>query len=297
MVSLRGYTKQQKFGLLTLATKKTWEKFESNFIHNDYSLDTTDVVVDGNGFNLILWRESEKPLCQYFIRRGEDGFVTLVLTSYKYGTKSNKHKEVHVIKSLSDCERVANTLTDLELDGLIKALPLSLSEYTDWQETFEGILGHLVSETPKIPPIRNRKLSGVKLLRECQSTFMRLSDMFKVFQQHNKGGLVHRTNTTYGIILSDKELTLELFDNNHNLFLGFRVIPTDASDQYEFTYWNKNLPKPIEFQDVSVFYEYANLLACSLTDGLALDFLIGLEDCLTACGLWSVYNRSGIDLY
>ena len=104
-------------------------------------------------------------------------------------------------------------------------------------------------------------------------------------------------DTTYGILLSDKELTLELFDDNHNLFLGFRVIPANEPDQYKFTHWNSNLPKPIEFQDVSVFYEYVELLASSLTGGLAMDFLVGLEDCLTACGLWFVYNRAGVDLY
>lgn len=297
MINLRGYTKQQKFGLLTLATKKTWEKFEVDLLYNKSTLENTDVVVDGYGFNLILWRDrGNKPLCQYFITRDSQGFITLVLTTYKRGSKSNKHKEVHYIKSMSDCERAATTLTELELNELIKALPQTLSEHTVWQETFKGILTHLVSETPKVQGVRKRTPQGDSLQREVRHAFMRLSDMFKAFQQYNKGGLVHGTDTKYGLILSDRELTLELFDANHNLFLGFRVVPTD-SDNYDFTHWNSNLPKPIEFQDVSVFYEYAELLASSLTGGLAMDFLVGLEDCLTACGLWSVYNRAGVDLY
>lgn len=46
MINLRGYTKQQKFGLLTLATKKTWEKFEVDLLYNKSTLENTDVVVD-----------------------------------------------------------------------------------------------------------------------------------------------------------------------------------------------------------------------------------------------------------
>lgn len=297
MVNLGGYTKQQKFGLLTLATRKTWEKFEVDLLYNKSSLENTDVVIDGYGFNLDVWRDSDKRLCQYEIKRDFQGFITLVLTIYKRGDNSKEHKETHIIKSLSDCEQVATTLTELELDELIKGLPQALSEHTIWQDTFEGILGFLVSETPKVPSVRKRKLQDASLQREVKHAFMRLSDMFKSFQRHNKKGLVHRMDTTYGILLSDKELTLELFDDNHNLFLGFRVIPANEPDQYKFTHWNSNLPKPIEFQDISVFYEYADLLASSLTGGLAMDFLVGLEDCLTACGLWSVYNRAGVDLY
>lgn len=296
MLNLRGYTKQQKFGLLTLAIRKTWEKFEADLLYNKSSLENTDVVIDGYGFNLDVWRDSGKRLCQYEIKRDFQGFITLVLTTYKRGDNSKEHKETHIIKSLSDCERVATTLTEVELDKLIKALPQTLSEHTVWQETFEGILTPLVSETPKVPSVRKRTPLGKSLQREVRHAFMRLSDMFKAFQQYNKGGLVHGTDTKYGLILSDRELTLELFDANHNLFLGFRVVLTD-SDNYDFTHWNSNLSKPIEFQDVSVFYEYANLLASSLTGNLTLRFLGGLEDCLTACGLWSVYNRSGIDLY
>ena len=296
MVSLKGYTKQQKFGLLTLATRKTWEQFETDLLYGHSSLETKDVAVDGYGFDLDLWRESGKPLCNFLIKRDSSGFITLVLTTYKRGDKTKSNQEVHYIKSMSDCERAATTLTKVELDELIKALPQTLSEHTVWQETFEGILTHLVSETPKVPSVRKRTPQGESLQREVRHAFMRLSDMFKVFQQYNKGGLVHGTDTKYGLILSDREFTLELFDANHNLFLGFRVVPTD-SDNYDFTHWNSNLSKPIEFQDVSVFYEYANLLASSLTGNLALRFLGGLEDGLTACGLWSVYNRSGIDLY
>lgn len=43
MVNLRGYTKQQKFGLLTLAIRKTWEKFEADLLYNEFSLENTDV--------------------------------------------------------------------------------------------------------------------------------------------------------------------------------------------------------------------------------------------------------------
>lgn len=272
MVNLKGYTKQQKFGLLTLAMRKTWEQFETDLLYGHSSLETKDVAVDGYGFDLDLWRESGKPLCNFLIKRDLSGFITLVLTTYKRGDKTKSNQKVHYIKSMSDCERAATTLTEVELDKLIKALPQTLSEHTVWQETFEGILTHLVSETPKVPSVRKRTPQGKSLQREVRHAFMRLSDMFKAFQQYNKGGLVHRTDTKYGLILSDRELTLELFDANHNLFLGFRVVPTDSAN-YDFTHWNSNLSKPIEFQDVSVFYEYANLLASSLTGNLALRFL------------------------
>ena len=43
MLNLRGYTKQQKFGLLTLAIRKTWEKFEAALLYNKFSLENTDV--------------------------------------------------------------------------------------------------------------------------------------------------------------------------------------------------------------------------------------------------------------
>lgn len=65
MVSLKGYTKQQKFGLLTLATRKTWEHFEVDLLYNHSSLESIDVVVTGYGFDLTLWRDTGNPLCDY----------------------------------------------------------------------------------------------------------------------------------------------------------------------------------------------------------------------------------------
>ena len=296
MVNLRGYTKQQKFGILTLATRKTWEQFETDLLYNHSSLETTDVVVDGFGFDLDLWRDTGKPLCNFLIKRDSSGFITLVLTTYKNGEKTKSNQEVHYIKALSDCERVANTLTELEIDTSIKVLQGVLADHVVWREKFESILTHLISETPKVPRFSKRNLQGSSLNKEVNGAFIRLAELFKGFQRYQKGGLVHRTDTTYGLILSNQELMLELFDKEHSLFLGFRITPSSNQDAYEFTLWHVNLPKPIVFQDVSIFREYAELLAISLTSDLSKQFLLGLEESLIACGLWSVYNRSGIDL-
>lgn len=297
MVSLKGYTKQQKFGLLTLATRKTWEHFEVDLLYNHSSLESTNVVVTGYGFDLTLWRDTGNPLCDYLIKRDSSGFITLVLTTYKRGDKTKAFQKVHYIKTLSDCEKVATALTELELNTLIKVLQSVLADHVVWRGKFEEILTQLISETPKVPRFSKRNLQGSSLNKEVNGAFIRLSELFKGFQRYQKKGLVHRTDITYGLILSNQELTLELFDKEHSLFLGFRITPSSSQDAYEFTLWHVNLPKPIVFQDVSIFQEYAELLAVSLTSDLSKRFLLGLEECLIACGLWSVYNRSGIDLY
>ena len=297
MVNLKGYTKQQKFGLLTLATRKTWEQFEVDLLYGHSSLETTDVVVDGYGFDLDVWRDNGKPLCKFLIKRDSSGFITLVLTTYKRGDKTKAIQKVHYIKTLSDCERVATTLTELELDNLIKVLQCVLSDHVVWNSEFKGILSQLSSEIPKVPTFSKRNLQGNSLRQEVNGAFVRLSKLFKGFRHYQKKGLVHRTDITYGLLLSGKELTLELFDKEHSLIIGFKVNLTKNEEDYEFTLWHSNLPKPIVFQDVSIFQEYANLLADSLTSDLSKQFLLGLEECLISCGLWSVYNRSGLDLY
>lgn len=295
MVNLKGYTKQQKFGLLTLATRKVWEQSEVELLYNHSSLESTDVVVDGYGFNLSLWRDNGNPLCNFLIKRDSSGFIILVLTTYKRGDKTKANQKVHYIKSLSDCERVATTLTELELNTLIKALQLVLADHVVWRGAFDVILNQLISETPKVPTFSSRNLQGSSLKQEVNGAFMRLFELFKGFRHYQKKGLVHRTDTTYGLILSEKELTLELFDAERSLLVGFKVSPTQ--DGYEFALWYSNLSKPIVFQDVSSFQDYANFLADSLTSDLSKQFLLGLEDCLFACGLWSRYNRLGVDLY
>ena len=153
----------------------------------------------------------------------------------------------------------------------------------------------MISETPKVPTFSSRNLQGTSLKQEVNGAFMRLFELFKGFRHYQKKGLVHRTDTTYGLILSEKGLTLELFDAERSLLVGFKVSPTQ--DGYEFALWHSNLSKPIVFQDVSSFQDYANFLADSLTSDLSKQFLLGLEDCLFACGLWSRYNRLGVDLY
>lgn len=295
MVNLRGYTKQQKFALLTLATRKTWEQFETDLLYNHSSLETTDVVVDGYAFDLDLWRDNGKPLCNFLIKRDFNGFITLTLTTYLRGDLQKEHKDVHYIKSMRDCECASLNLTDLELIAIIDSLQITLREHTIWRETFEGILIELVSKTPKIPLLSNRNLKD--LHKEVKDMFIGLFDLFKGFQQQNKKGLVHKTTNTYGLILSAKELTLELFEVDHTRFLGFSIVLSSELENYEFTLWHANLLKPIVFQDISSFQEYACLLADSLGADLSQKFLMGLETCLVGCGLWSIYNRVGFDLY
>ena len=297
MVNLKGYTKQQKFGLLTLATRKTWEKFEVDLLYGHSSLETTDVVVDGYGFDLSLWRDNGKPLCNFLIKRDSSGFITLVLTSYMRGDKTKTNQRVHYIRTLSDCELVATTLTDLELNTLIKVLHYVLSDHVVWNNEFKGILSQLISETPKVPTFSSRNLQGTSLKQEVNVAFISLFELFKSFQRYQKNGLLHRTDNNYGLLLSKHELTLELFDSEHSLIIRFKVNPTENEEDYEFTLWHSNLQKPIMFQDVSIFQEYANFLADSLTSDLSKQFLLGLEGCLFSCGLWSKYNRLGVDLY
>ena len=237
-------------------------------------------------------------LCVIFlIKRDSSGFITLVLTTYKRGNKTKALQKVHCIKTLSDCERVATTLTELELDTLIIVLRCGLVDHVAWRGEFEGILSQLVSEIPKVPTFSKRNLQGNSLRQEVNGAFVRLFELFKGFRHYQKKGLVHRTDTTYGLLLTGQELTLELFDKEHSLIIGFKVNLTENEEDCEFTLWHSNLPKPIVFQDVFIFQEYANLLADSLTSDLSKQFLLCLEECLFACGLWSLFNRSGIDLF